>query len=161
VSVRPRFPILVILLLAACGGGDDAATDTSLAGSGPTTPATDVAETTTSQVASTGAPAGEGCADVVDVEITLTGETASFAVTVLSADTGWDKYADAWEVRTADGVVLGVRELLHPHENEQPFTRSLAGVEVPADVTEVEIAARDSVLGFCGETMIVPVPSRS
>ena len=78
--------------------------------------------------------------------------TWSFSVAVASADTGWDKYADAWEVRAPDGTVLGTRELLHPHVDEQPFTRSLSGVAVPAGVSEVVIAARDSVEGFCGAT---------
>lgn len=78
--------------------------------------------------------------------------------TVRSGDTGWEKYADAWEIRTTDGVVLGTRELAHPHETEQPFTRSLGGVEIPDDVTEVVIVARDSVLGFCGDPLTVAVP---
>ena len=76
-------------------------------------------------------------------------------MTVRSDDTGWDKYADAWEVRTADGIVLGTRVLAHPHESEQPFTRSLDGVVIPNGLTEVVIAARDSVAGFCGDTLTV------
>ena len=43
-------------------------------------------------------------------------------VTVQHADTGWDHYADAWEVLAPDGTVLGTRTLLHPHTDEQPFT---------------------------------------
>lgn len=70
-----------------------------------------------------------------------------------SADTGWDKYADSWEVRTAEGAVLSVRALTHPHENEQPFTRSLSGVLIPERVSQVIIAAHDSVAGFCGDTV--------
>ena len=77
--------------------------------------------------------------------------------TVASADTGWEKYADAWEVRTLEGDVLGTRMLAHPHVDEQPFTRSLTGVEIPDDVDRIEVAARDSVEGFCGETAIVVV----
>ena len=37
-------------------------------------------------------------------------------------------------VCTPDGKVLGYRKLHHPHENEQPFTRSLSGVEIPDEV---------------------------
>ncbi len=98
---------------------------------------------------------GEGCADVVDVVVTDDGATHTFAVSVESADTGWDKYADAWEVRSVDGTVLGVRQLLHPHVDEQPFTRSLSGVVIPDGVDEVTVAARDSVAGFCGRTLTV------
>ena len=103
----------------------------------------------------------EGCADVVDVAVRAVGDRFAFDVSVMSADTGWDKYADAWELRGPDGEVLGTRELLHPHETEQPFTRSLTGIEVPGSVSVVTVAARDSVLGFCGKTMSVTVPGRS
>jgi len=42
--------------------------------------------------------------------------------------------------------------------NEQPFTRSLSGVEIPADVAEVSVRARDSVHGYGGAEMTVAVP---
>lgn len=66
----------------------------------------------------------------------------SFSVTLSHGDTGWDDYADGWRVVTADGQVLGTRELLHPHVSEQPFTRSLGGVTVPEGVNEVFIEAK-------------------
>ena len=40
-------------------------------------------------------------------------------------------------VKTPAGSVLGVRELAHDHGNEQPFTRSLPGVEIPSGIVEV------------------------
>jgi hypothetical protein len=101
----------------------------------------------------------EGCADVIDASVERSGDRFVVTATVRSADTGWDRYADAWEVRTTDGDVLGTRELAHPHVDEQPFTRSLTGVVIPEAVTTVEIAARDSVVGFCGTTVAVPVPA--
>ena len=70
------------------------------------------------------------------------------SVTLSHADTGWDHYADGWEVLDADGNVLGYRELLHPHVNEQPFTRSLSGVTIPEGATSVFIRARDNVTGW-------------
>lgn len=102
----------------------------------------------------TGPPAtsGQGCADVIDATAQRQDDGAwTISATVSSADTGWEKYADAWEVRALDGAVLGVRELAHPHVDEQPFTRSLRGVAIPEGTTEVVIAARDSVAGWCGE----------
>jgi len=54
--------------------------------------------------------------------------------------------------------VLGVRELAHPHVNEQPFTRSLGGVEIPDGVQEVTIRARDSVHGYGGAELSVELP---
>ncbi len=72
----------------------------------------------------------------------------SVDVTLRHADTGWDHYADAWRVVTGDGKVLGTRTLYHPHENEQPFTRSLGGVAIPAGMTTVYVEAQDKVHGW-------------
>ena len=107
--------------------------------------------TPTHATAAPGAVVSEGCADVTAAAAErVTDGTWTFRVTVSSADTGWEKYADAWEVRTLGGEVLGTRELLHPHVDEQPFVRSLSGVSIPSEVDRVVIAARDSVAGFCG-----------
>ena len=73
--------------------------------------------------------------------------TWRFRVTVSHPDEGWDHYADGWEVIAPDGRVLGTRVLLHPHVDEQPFTRSLGGVAVPDDVGEVLIRTHCSVDG--------------
>jgi len=100
----------------------------------------------------------DGCADVVDATVERSGDLFVVTATVRSADTGWDRYADEWHVRMPDGEVLGTRVLAHPHVNEQPFTRSLTDVEIPAAASSVEIAARDSVVGYCGITATVPVP---
>ncbi len=108
-------------------------------------------------LASTGAMAGE--ADVVSAEATQSPDgTWRFTVTVRHGDTGWDHYADAWEVLGPDGTVLGRRELLHPHENEQPFTRSLSGVDIPETVDRVTIRARDNVHEYGGATVEVLLP---
>lgn len=96
-----------------------------------------------------------GQADVLGVEARRTGGTWIFAVTVRHGDAGWGHYADRWEIVAPDGTVLGTRVLLHPHESEQPFTRSLAGVEIPAGVTEVTVRAHDKVHGFGGEERVV------
>jgi hypothetical protein len=103
--------------------------------------------------------AGAGEADVLAVTATATGEgTYRFDVTVQHADTGWDHYADAWEVLAPDGTVLGTRTLLHPHADEQPFTRSLTGVAIPVGLTAVTVRARDSVHGYGGRALTVAVP---
>jgi hypothetical protein len=104
-----------------------------------------------------GALAGE--ADVLGVEVSRSGDGLyRFDVTVRHADTGWDHYADAWDVVAPDGRVLGTRTLLHPHETEQPFTRSLSGVAVPAGITEVLVRAHDSVDGYGGAEVTVALP---
>ena len=77
------------------------------------------------------------------------------SVTLRHADTGWDHYADAWRVVTADGGIIGTRTLYHPHVDEQPFTRSLEGVVPPADVGRVYVEAHDSVHGWSPERLEV------
>lgn len=83
------------------------------------------------------------------------GGTWRFTVTVRHADSGWDHYADAWDVVAPDGRVLATRILAHPHVDEQPFTRSLDRVQVPEDVATVTIRARDSVHGYDGRSLEV------
>jgi hypothetical protein len=100
--------------------------------------------------------AAAGEADVVDVKARAeAGGTWRFEVTVRHADEGWDHYADRFEVLSPGGAVLGTRTLLHPHESEQPFTRSLTGVKVPDGIDEVQIRAHDSVHGLGGATIKV------
>ena len=71
-----------------------------------------------------------------------------FHVTLKHGDTGWDHYADAWRVVTEDGKELGTRTLYHPHVDEQPFTRSLGDVKIPANVSIVYVEAHDKVHGW-------------
>lgn len=107
--------------------------------------------------AGSGAIGGE--ADVVGVKINKQGGGAySFDVSVRHGDTGWKHYANKWDVVAPDGTVLGTRELLHPHENEQPFTRSLSGVKIPDGIEKVTLRAHDSVHGYGGAEVTVDVP---
>jgi len=70
-----------------------------------------------------------GEANVVAVKVEKTGSNIfRFDVTVSHSDEGWDHYADKWEIAGPDGTVIGTRTLYHPHVDEQPFTRSLAGL---------------------------------
>lgn len=104
-----------------------------------------------------GARAGE--ADVVDVKVRRSAPGVyDFDVTVKSVDKGWEYYADAFEVLAPDGKVLGRRVLLHPHETEQPFTRDLYGVRIPAGVREVVVRARHKPKGYDGATLRVRLP---
>lgn len=104
-------------------------------------------------------PLAAGEADVVEARLIPEGGGRFTAeVTVRHADTGWDHYADRWEVLGPHGTPLGTRTLHHPHVEEQPFTRSLRGIAIPADVQRVTIRAHDSVHGFGGAQLEVPVP---
>ena len=100
-----------------------------------------------------------GEADVVDVKVRRSAAgTYDFDITVKSVDKGWNHYADAFEVLGPEGDVLGRRVLLHPHETEQPFTRDLYGVRIPAGVTHVTVRARHKPKGYDGKTMSVGLP---
>jgi hypothetical protein len=80
-----------------------------------------------------------------------------FVVTVHHQDAGWDHFANAWQVVAPDGSVLATRILRHPHVAEQPFTRRLRAVEIPAALEEVRIRARDSIHGLGGKEVVVVV----
>lgn len=101
-----------------------------------------------------------------DVIFVLAEETAvnswRFNVTVAHPDTGWEDYADGWDVVLPDGTVVKpdvdspfTRLLLHPHETEQPFTRSQSNIQIPESVTAVTVRAHDVVDGFGGQEVVV------
>ena len=103
------------------------------------------------------AVAGEAGVEKVRIAKEHTG-IYRFDVTVRHADAGWKHYADKWDVVAPGGKILGTRVLLHPHELEQPFTRSLSGVRIPRGVTRVTVRAHDKVHGYGGEVVTVEVP---
>ena len=93
-----------------------------------------------------------GETDVIEVKVRPAGDDLySFDVTVRHTDEGWKHYADKWDVVSPDGSVFGTRILHHPHVDEQPFTRSLSGVKIPADIHKVMVRAHDSVHGYGGK----------
>ena len=111
---------------------------------------------------------GQGNADVEFVKATQqTDGTWRFDVTVRHPDTGWDDYADGWDVVLPDGTVLRgnddpfTRLLLHPHETEQPFTRSQSRLVIPDDVTTVTVRAHDLVDGWGGQEVVVDLTQDS
>ena len=78
-----------------------------------------------------------------------------FNTTVRHNDEGWGHYADGWEVLDLEGNQLGYRLLAHPHETEQPFTRSLCNVEIPETLTKVVVRAKCNEHGYGGKAVIV------
>lgn len=89
--------------------------------------------------------------EVIDVAVSKAGMVWNISVTLQHGDTGWAHYADGWEVLDARGTRLGYRELLHPHVEEQPFTRSLHGIVIPDGTREIFIRARCSQHGWVRE----------
>jgi len=114
----------------------------------------------------TQAASAAGNAEVKKVEVRQTAPgTWYFSVTVQHPDTGWDDYADGWDVVLPDGSVVKpvaseafTRTLWHPHVNEQPFTRSQGGINIPDDIHQVTVRAHDKRDGFGGKTKAVKLP---
>ena len=112
-------------------------------------------------------PSTQADANVEFVRAIQTSENSwIFHVTVRHPDTGWEDYADGWDVVLPDGTVIKpdesspfTRLLLHPHETEQPFTRSQSGIVIPSDVTQVTVRAHDLVAGWGGHEVVVDLTS--
>jgi len=106
---------------------------------------------------------GAGNADVLHVRAVQADDGRwTFHVTVEHPDTGWEDYADGWDVVAPDGTVFKpdpdspfTRLLLHPHETEQPFTRNQSGIEIPEGVRQVRVRAHDLVDGYGGREVLV------
>lgn len=144
-NVRPTIAALLtltLLTLTACGG--QASQDTN---------GGDPAETTASGQAS-----GQKYPDVQEAELERSGDTWSLSVTISSPYDSPERYADGWRVLAPNGDVLGKHELMHDHANEQPFTRTQSGLEIPQDVQEITVEGRDLENGYGGETVTIPVP---
>ncbi len=99
--------------------------------------------------------------DVVDVKVQARGANRfDFDVTISSPYDSAQRYADAFRVLSVDGQAFGERKLLHDHASEQPFTRDLYGVTIPAGMRTVVVQARDQKYGYGGKTLQVVLPGR-
>jgi hypothetical protein len=98
-------------------------------------------------------------AQVVYVKAIETGNNSwHFSVSVRHRDEGWDHYSNVWQVvHPETGVVIGERVLAHPHDNEQPFTRSLSGIQIPRRLDEVTVRAGCTIHGFGGREVTLPI----
>lgn len=110
---------------------------------------------------------GEADADVIEVRAIDGGANGwTFQVTVAHPDTGWDDYCDGWDIVTEHGEVLKTsrsdpftRLLFHPHQHEQPFTRSQNGIDIPVGTTSITVRAHDIVDGFGGKEIVMDLAS--
>ena len=95
-------------------------------------------------------------AHILGVSYERTGEnTYTMSATVRHDDAGWEDYANVIEFG-GENVQNGLRELLHPHVNEQPFTRSQSGVSASG---EVRVSANDNVDGEDGTVVTLDLDS--
>lgn len=170
--------ILMGIAIAACA--PPAATPPATTAPRPTTIVTPSAATSQPTViaatatqppssAQTATPAATGLADVEFVKAVQAADGSwTFSVTVRHPDTGWEDYADGWDVMTPDGQVLKAapddpftRLLLHPHVKEQPFTRSQSRIVIPDGVTRVTVRAHSLTRGFGGREIVVDLTQSS
>lgn len=86
--------------------------------------------------------------EVMKAEAQRNGMGWRIDVTLAHPDTGWDHYADGWRVEDKAGNTLAYRELMHPHVEEQPFTRSLFNVMLPDGMKEIWIRPRCNTDGW-------------
>jgi len=101
-----------------------------------------------------------GEAEVIDAKASCKADRCSFEVTLKHADTGWDHYANKWQILSDNGKILGERILLHPHVTEQPFTRSLSHIKTPKALRQIMVRGHDSVHGFNDKIFVVELPNR-
>ncbi len=175
---------LLPLLAAACVSAESPSDAASAPGPAPTTAAQPEAVPPLEEE-STAVPTTAAAAPAVTAESTVssaarkanadvvfvlarqeTEDSWRFTVTVEHPDLGWDDYADGWDVVLPDGTVVlpdpdspFTRLLLHPHENEQPFTRSQGGISIPPEISTVTVRAHDLVDGFGGQEISLELDS--
>jgi hypothetical protein len=162
-----------LFLLSACESGGNEETAETLqptTASQPTATTAPLPTETTMPVPAEQEPtSGTADADVIYVRAVESEDGRwTIHVTVSHPDTGWEDYADGWDVVTPDGTVLKrsesdtfTRLLLHPHEAEQPFTRSQSGLIIPEGVTQVTVRAHDLLDGFGGKEVVVDLTAES
>lgn len=91
--------------------------------------------------------------DVIKVDVNERSQGWVISATISSLYDTPKRYADAFRVVTDDGEELGVRVLLHDHAYEQPFTRSLTGVKIPAGIKVIWVQGRDKSFGWGGQVV--------
>jgi Electron transfer DM13 len=127
-----------------------------------TPPSTDTSETEIEASGigkALGEKGGDRFPDVIAVKVSSQSERVfSVEATISSVYDTPSRYADAFRVVTPEGQVLGVRELTHDHENEQPFTRSLDGVSIPAGINVAVVEGRDQANGWGGQRWEIQLP---
>lgn len=128
--------VLLLLLVGGCAGAGGSSTSVS------SPPADDLYPDVVAATAAENAPG-----------------TWTFEVTISSPYDSPDRYADAFRVLGTDGTTYGTRKLTHDHATEQPFTRILDSVEIPAEVEEVTIEGHDRVNGWGGASVEVVLSS--
>ena len=100
-------------------------------------------------------------AQVTDVLATQKSDGSwCFGTSVRHNDQGWDHYADGWQVTDLDGNEMAFRLLGHPHDNEQPFTRSQCNINIRSEISQVIVRAKCNKHGYGGKPFVVNLNKR-
>ncbi|MGI8633634.1 MAG: hypothetical protein ACR2NA_13975 [Solirubrobacterales bacterium] len=142
--------LVVALVVAGCGGKSTPEAEKAQTGEGAGI----------QQIDTTGS-ADDRFPTLVEAEATEADEGRyDFDVTISSPYDSPERYADGWRVLDPDGEELGAHELAHDHADEQPFTRTQRGVEIPDDLQFVQIEGHDLENGYGGDRLDVELPGR-
>jgi len=150
--------VAVVLAASFVACGSDDSEEASDPTTTPTTSSTSTSSSSTSSTASSSAGGDSETLfpDVLAATARQDGDgTWTFDATLSSPYDSPERYADAWRVVGPDGTVYGLRDLAHDHANEQPFTRSQSGIEIPDEVNVVTVEGRDQLSGWGGATVEV------
>lgn len=146
---RAAAALLVTLALAGCSSSSD---------DGVAAPTSSAAATSSTSPSEGAGASDQEFPDVLEAVVEPASGAFDVDATISSPYDTPERYADALRVRSEDGTVYGVRELTHDHASEQPFTRTLTGLDLPDDVDEVVVEGRDQANGWGGATVTVEVP---
>ncbi|PKN56663.1 MAG: hypothetical protein CVU56_14905 [Deltaproteobacteria bacterium HGW-Deltaproteobacteria-14] len=78
-------------------------------------------------------PEGPPAADIVGLDVTGAAGDYAFTVIIASDDVDCEHYTDWWEVVLVDGTLVYREVQLHPHVDEQPFTRTGGHLAIAED----------------------------
>jgi len=97
--------------------------------------------------------------EIIGVQLVSSGDRVyDVVVSISSPYDSPERYADGWRVLDEEGNVLGTHTLMHDHANEQPFTRTQPGLEIPEGVRTITVQGRDLINGYGGGTLSIDIP---
>lgn len=100
--------------------------------------------------------ASAGKADVVKVTYhKLSSGNYNFHVSIQHDDSGWDHYANRWEILDLQGNILAVRDLRHPQLDKDTYQKTKNNIEIPEGIRTVQVRAHDIMHGYGGHVMTV------
>jgi len=108
--------------------------------------------------------AAYNCCDIISLQATELTSVGWNIVPVMFSPyeaSTTEHYCNRVEIRSvaANGtyVVLGKRDMLYAHPNEQPFERAVGSIVLPDGTDTITAIASDSMYGFCGRSLSLTI----